>query len=123
MKKKDEIEAEISSNVEEHALWRSLLEHPSWKKFEEIVMEQVRLRQATVCLTPLPTFGKSLEQEFMKGEAAGLGLALALVHTQYEITKLEKEKLAVELDKEMEYEKARTAPRGSRVVDDNFSRE
>jgi hypothetical protein len=123
MSKSDDIAAKLSQAASDLALWRGLLEHPGWKAYEKIIDEQMKLRQSTVCLTPLASFGKSLEQEFMKGEAAGLGLAIVVPKTQAEMAKMEVEILNVELDQEKEHETDRRPDGGSRVDDDDFSRE
>jgi len=123
MSKRDEISGRLSEAASTVATWRGLMDTPAWKNYRAIIEEQVRLRHATICLTPLSSFGKSLEQEFMKGEAAGLGLALALPETQYEMASLDLERLTVELEKEMDNETSGKSAERSRVFDDDFSRE
>ena len=123
MSKIENISGKLSASANEVAVWRGLIESPAWKTYKDVIEQQVRLRHATICLTPLESFGKSLEQEFMKGEAAGLGLALALPETQYEMAKLDVAKLTVELEKENDSEKARNADGGSRVDNADFSGE
>ena len=123
MSKRDEISGRLSETASDVASWRGLLDHPGWKRYKDIIEQQVRLRHATICLTPLESFGKSLEQEFMKGEAAGLGLALALPETQHEMARLDLERLTVALEKETDNEKARKSDGGSRVDNNDFSGE
>ena len=124
MTKREELESELHRAIERAAGWRGLLDHPGWVRYKSMADEQIRLRHATICLTPLESFGKSLEQEFMKGEAAGLTLALTLVETQHEMARLDVERLTTAIEMETTNETAAKQPDGrSRVENDDFSRE
>jgi len=106
------------------ATWRSLLDHPGWKMYEKFLLEQRQNRIATVALIPLESSAKIFAQEFMKGEAAGLGLAQITPYAQLEQAEADVKVLSVKLDREKEHVEEDAKARGaSRVDDRDFSRD
>jgi hypothetical protein len=66
---------------EEKGEWEGLLSHPGWKRLEEIMREQIRMRHEQIMLKPLAGHDAVFEQEFTKGEAAMASLILTMPHT------------------------------------------
>lgn len=66
---------------------------PEWALLHSVVMAQAMTRMGMICGTPLRTLDEALEQEYKKGEASGLQLAVSLPKTiiescDYEIAQL-----------------------------------
>jgi hypothetical protein len=81
---------------EELQLWRGLIMHDAWKKLEATLKEQQSSRIQRVMLNPLQTQDEALEQEFVKGEYAALGLILELPYTMVDNLETELGKQKVE---------------------------
>lgn len=117
----EKLEGEISSGASDLHMWKSLVEHPGWKMFAEMLKEQKQVREGEVLLKPLTSSAGIYGQEFMKGEVSGLALALISPYAQIEVLegqlKLAREKLEVERVQE-----AVRAERGSgsRVDDERW---
>lgn len=121
---KEDLEARRSAAASEAAQLRSLIEHPGWKWAEAQALEQARYRQATVCLSPLKSYDEGPAQEFMKGEAAGLGLFPAIVRARLEQLELEVKRLNDLIELEEANERGNERDFGaSRVDDPDFSAE
>lgn len=117
MNKRDELEARLSQQASLLATWKSLLEHPGWPMLEEILEEQ-RMARLFILQEPLESFAQASKQEFMKGEAAGIGLSSKIPQTQIELLELETKRLrtAVELEESDESAKVEAdVSRRSRV--------
>ena len=70
-------------------LWKALSEHRGWQMLYKLAEEQRAMRQNTVCLTPVSSFGEVLAQEFAKGEVSGLALLITLPEVQMDIVEAE----------------------------------
>lgn len=95
---------ELRLKQEEASFWRTLTESSAWGQLKAIMEEQRRIRLFTVAETPLQSFAEAMPQEFMKGEAAGIGLVLTLPYTQLELAKADMAILEVKLEQEQEDE-------------------
>jgi hypothetical protein len=71
-------EQEVVKARETLASFRKLVQCPGWAALVEVVTAQQKLRDGTVLRKPLESADKVFEQEFVKGEAAGMGVVLAL---------------------------------------------
>lgn len=114
-----DLEAEIAERSGDVSQWRALLDMPVWKKYITALDEQVRERQLTITHTPLASFGQVLPQEFMKGEASGLGLAKNLPQLMFEAAQAEISRLNDDL-RRLSDETKPSADGGSRVDDQHF---
>jgi hypothetical protein len=94
---KEELEVEAREVADQISIWRSLIESPGWKRFEETVSGQMSAHRARLN-TPLESLDKVPEQEFMKGELSRAGLLLGLPETQLEILKAQAEHLQKEME-------------------------
>lgn len=63
---------------------RKLKESSGWRVLMSFVLEQVQMRTTAVMRTPAKGVAEAMAQEFMKGEAAGLELAVTSVEAQIE---------------------------------------
>ena len=63
---------------------KELTEHPGWAILETIVKKQIDQRTNQVMLTPRGSQRTEYEHEFLKGEAAGMRIVLALAHAEVE---------------------------------------
>ncbi len=62
--------------------FKDLIKSKGWKRLSEVGQAQQEVRKHAVILTPLKELDNALEQEFMKGEYAGIGLLLAIPETE-----------------------------------------
>lgn len=113
--KSENLEQQLQDAAKESHLWKTLFEHPGWVAFEKLIEAQVNIRQRTILLTPLASNAQVFQQEYMKGEAAGAQLALALARSQLEQAELNRVRLTNELEREHEIEERIPADGGSRV--------
>jgi hypothetical protein len=74
----------IAQSQENKDLISSLLTHPGWKFVEHIAKSQIEQRKNKVFLEPLSDVNGAVAQEFLKGEANGMGTLLALPQTLYD---------------------------------------
>jgi hypothetical protein len=58
---------------------KTMIASYAWAKYSALLTEQVTGRIDGMILTPLASLDETLGQEYAKGEAAGLKLALAIV--------------------------------------------
>jgi hypothetical protein len=70
---------EVAELQEEQAKLLQLTRTPGWEYFQEILAAQEKTRSDTVLLTPLRSMDQVLEQEYQKGEIAGIMLSAKLV--------------------------------------------
>lgn len=103
--KRNELESELSSAASEANTWKQLLEHPAWKRYEAFLREQQAMRAQVCMLTPISTEYSAFAQELFKGEYGGIGLALAIPQTQFELADLRRKALTQELENFDETEK------------------
>lgn len=67
----------------------SLKSHPGFKELMQIAEVQAREREKTIILTPLKGMDDTLEQEYRKGEVAGIMLFMEM--TNIRIASLQEE--------------------------------
>lgn len=79
---------------------RRLKDSSGWKVLLSFVQEQVQLRTTTVMRTPAKGMAEAMVQEFMKGETAGLELAVASVEAQIETLEARVKEELEELEEE-----------------------
>lgn len=82
--------------------FKELTQLRGWKRLVEIAKAQQEVRKNAVILTPMGKLDNALEQEFMKGEYAGIGMLLLI--PEIEISKYEELIKANEEEKETENE-------------------
>jgi hypothetical protein len=122
MSRRDELEGKLSQAASKLSAYRSLMEHVGWKMLVKD-LEMQRTGRLLILAEPCSGMGVILQQEFMKGEAAGIYLALNFPETQMEVLKLEMASLetAAELEAESERQRNEVAPgSGSRVDSSNW---
>ena len=78
------IDKRIAQSRENKDLISSLLNHPGWKFVERVAKSQIEQRRNTVFLEPVSDVNGAVAQEFLKGEANGMGTLLALPQTLYD---------------------------------------
>jgi hypothetical protein len=119
--KKDELEGRLSQLASHLTTWRSFVEHPGWKLFEQIAKEQ-RFGRLLVLAEPCEGMGVVLKQEFMKGEASGIYLMMKMPENQLEMLKIEMAALetAVQLEETHERQMEVSASEPGRVDDVNW---
>ena len=120
----DGLEGGLSDAASELSMWRSLKEHPGWQKLVKDMKVEESMRALVVTRKPIGHVGEAFRQEYMKGEANGLGLALAHPDTEIEALSIEIRKLEVEIrnEKELVGRIARDeADAGGRVPSDDGS--
>jgi len=121
--KREELEGQLSEMASLATTWKSFMEHPGWELYNRILREQMNLRQQTVCLTPISSENTVYAQEYYKGEFSGIGMALAIPQSQYELVDLRRKTLVKELEIEDDVESemaARESGRESRIGGDPF---
>ena len=118
----ESLEGSLSEAASEVHLWKSFMEHPAWPRFTQM-LEQQRKSRLLVLEAPLGSMSKIMEQEFMKGEGSGLGLASVLPQAQLEMAELEHKRLVAQLELEKDDDLAKISTTKSRVDDPDFSRE
>lgn len=125
MREKEEaLERGISEAASELSIWRSLQEHPGWVLLEKYMTSEKTLRAFAVLNNPIHQAGQVYAQEFMKGEASGLGLIQNFPATQVEVLKIEISKLEVMVEREHDATKAETSvDDGSRIESSEFTRD
>lgn len=67
--------AEARELQEEASRLTSLISHPGWKYLQDVLAAQVETRDQQIRRTPLKSMDEALEQEYKKGEAAGIDFA------------------------------------------------
>lgn len=116
------LEGQHSSQSSELSEWQSFLNHSCWGRFSKILEEQANTRAGEILLKPLESMDKAGAQEFMKGEVAGLKLALTTPLSIVEQLKHDLRVTNAKLEKEHELSQVGTDDAGgSRVDDRNFS--
>ena len=65
----DEREKDRQEEIRKRDLMKSLLDNPGWKYLEAVCKLQIDLRRNNIMATPTKD---AMEQEFMKGECAGI---------------------------------------------------
>ena len=80
----DQLEEAAPSQL---AALRQLLKSPGWELLVKHAQAQIQTRTDTVILTPLESTGKVTQQEFQKGEIAGMRLLIALPESLIETVK------------------------------------
>lgn len=93
---------ELRNKQEEAALWRALTDSQGWRQLQQVMEAQRSSRIAMVGEAPLTSFAGALPQEFMKGEAAGIGLVLKLPYVQMEVLAADIQVLTYKLEQEKE---------------------
>lgn len=118
----DALEAGLSENGGDIATWRSFMEHPGWALMEKRLDHDRKMRALAITANSVRSVGEVFAQEFLKGEASGLGHALSMPQTELEQLELEAKKLAVLIEGERDAVKmeARAGER-SRVPSDDGS--
>ena len=120
--KLDALEAGLSENGSDVATWRSLMEHPGWALMEKRLDHDRRMRALAITANSVRSVGEVFAQEFLKGEASGLGHALSMPQTELEQLELEAKKLAVLIEGERDAIKSKErADERSRVPSDDGS--
>lgn len=76
------------------------MEERGFRRFIDVLDEQVRIRSGNVLMTPLSDINSILGQEFMKGEVAGLNMAMRFVEARILDVETEVDELAEELKNE-----------------------
>lgn len=120
MTEKSELEQELSDKSSLLRLWIDLTESPAWVTLEAVMTEQKNARAAIICGVPLKTLDEVPEQEFKKGEVAGIGLMLAYPKTAIEVLEAEIEALNSEAEVASESQTDRKPDVPSRVDDVHF---
>lgn len=69
---------ELEQLHELRVMWEELQASPAWKKLQSQLEEQIKLRTERILLVPLQSADAVFEQEFSKGEVAGMRLVLRL---------------------------------------------
>lgn len=98
MKSREELEGDLSKAASEAHEWKQLMEFPAFQRYMKFMKEQQYMRQVTVCMTPINAEYTAFAQEFYKGEAAGLGLAMEFPQTMHQQAEMEKRTLTKELE-------------------------
>jgi hypothetical protein len=120
--KSQELKNELSRKGSELASWRNLVESAGWKQFKATMEQQRMGRLFAVGETRLESFGATLGQEFMKGEAAGIGLALMFPLAKVE--ELQRDVTILLTSIELEADNVQETPpagSGSRVDNSSFN--
>ena len=79
--------------------FRKLVASPEWAALVKIMENQLRVRE--VCMRqPLSGMDKVFEQEFSKGEAAGIGLVLAMPQQIIDVAESELKGVGENVDQE-----------------------
>lgn len=89
---------ELRELQEEQSDFKSLLEHRGFARFMQVFREQLKHRIDKVTLSPLQNINEVLEQEFCKGEIAGITLVVDLIPARLELIKGEIEEILEELE-------------------------
>lgn len=92
MSKKEDLENKLSEMASDLSVWQSLMNHPGWKMYEEEMKFQ-REARLQVLGEPLKGFGQVFDQEFLKGEGSGIGLAMKYPELRVEILKSDVKRL------------------------------
>jgi hypothetical protein len=73
---------ELRELQEEQYRLRSLKDHPGFKYLQEVLQAQVETRTKAIILAPLASLDEVPNQEYAKGEAAGILFAKEFVDTR-----------------------------------------
>lgn len=76
---KEELLQEENNLTETIRELKELIASPVWKKYSDLIESQVEGRINTFILSPLATLDGALEQEYAKGEIAGMRLSLGII--------------------------------------------
>lgn len=114
----EELEGQLSEAASLATTWKNFMEHPGWKLYEKMLVEQASLRQTTVCLTPVNSEYTPYTQEFYKGEASGFIKALDIPQTQFEEADMKRKSISQQLEAVDETEASTDVP--SRIGGDPF---
>lgn len=76
---------ELRRLQDEASLWRALTDSQGWRQLKEVMEAQRNTRIGMVGGQPIRSMADVFPQEFMKGEAAGIGLVLQLPYVQMEV--------------------------------------
>lgn len=116
------LEQEFVSKSSDLAMWRGLVMSDGFKIMKKDMELQRNYRLLTVGGSPLASFSGVLPQEFMKGEANGIGLALTYPLLQVENLQMDVERLtvAIETEKENVQTSGTTVGRDSRVTSEQW---
>lgn len=68
----------LSSALELKRAYEELQAFPAWATIKAQLEKQVRVRTDRIMLTPLTNLDAAMEQEYAKGEVAGIRLVLCL---------------------------------------------
>lgn len=74
-----EADRELRELQEELSRLKALVLTPGFKYFMEVLATQVENRKQQIILTPLKKMDEVLEQEYQKGEVAGIALSMNFV--------------------------------------------
>lgn len=104
MSKKDDLEGELSEKASLLASWKSLIASPAWKLYESAALTQ-RQTRLLMLADQVTTMGGIFAEQFIKGEASGLGLAAKFPQIQIDMLEMEVKRLRMAVDLEEAHEK------------------
>lgn len=87
--KKEELEAlesEIAVLRENMRELKDMVDSRAWKQYSDLIASQIEVRINQIILTPLIGHDAVFEQEFSKGELAGMKFCMAILQTVIENT-------------------------------------
>jgi len=115
------LEEGISEAASELHIWRSLMEHPGWVLMEKELKVEETMRALVVTRKRLGSIGEVFSQEYMKGEANGLGFALSFPSAKLEELQSEVKKLNFMLERAKDVQKTAAPDESGRVPSDDGS--
>ena len=89
---------ELRELQEEHTRLKGLKEHPGFKYYLDIGAAQIATRRGLYEGKPLKSLDESLEQEFQKGEVAGIRFMTEFVDIRLRIIEEQCSELAKEIE-------------------------
>lgn len=100
MSEKPNAREELASALDMKKAYEELQAFPAWQILKAQLEKQVQIRTERVMLTPLKALDSAMEQEFEKGEVAGIRLVLALPQQMFDDLSFEVDKLLKEMEEE-----------------------
>lgn len=91
-----ELEAKFSDVSDELSVWQGLISLDAWERLMVVATGQVTSR-VPMLRQPISGVDAAFEQEFVKGEMAGIELFQNLPHTEVERLKAERDRLEKEI--------------------------
>lgn len=102
--KLDELQNQLTEAATEEREWKELLDSAAWQRYATFLTNQRNMRKEVVLMTPISAENTAFAQEFYKGEAMGLSLALSFPQTQLELAEMKRRTLTKETELEHESE-------------------